>query len=162
MMGLEYAGLQLRTNSPIPLRSPPRRHRCRHLSARRKRDVVRRSPRGLLLHSCALERWPRITVQECRKRPARHSVRAARYKRCREPAPLFPTFAINYLSFCWWPPIPSGTSAPCFKCETSHYNKENLSRVSYLRMNKTLLQIRSDYNIAGIRWEKKVIAIITI
>lgn len=118
--------------------------RCRHLSARRKRDVVRRSPRGLLLHSCALERWPRITVQECRKRPARHSVRAARYKRCREPAPLFPTFAINYLSFCWWRPIPFGTSAPCFKCETSHYNKENLSRVSYLRMNKTLLQIRSD------------------
>lgn len=93
MIGLEYAGLRCE-RTPIPLRPRPRprRHRCRrHLSARRKRDVVRRSPRGLLLHSRALERWPRITVRECHKRPARHSVRAARYKRCREPTPLFPT-----------------------------------------------------------------------
>lgn len=32
---------------------------------------------GLGLRNHALERWPRITVRECRKRPARHSVRSA-------------------------------------------------------------------------------------
>lgn len=92
--------------TPVPLRSHSR-HRRRHYrrrpffgSAETRRRSVLSTGEPPLLHSRALERWPRITVRECRKRPARHSMRAARYKRCSEPAPLFPDAAANYLPFC--------------------------------------------------------------
>lgn len=109
MMELEYAGPRCE-RTPVLLRSHSRhrllyrrhrrrrlrhyRHRLRHYrrrlprSAETRRRLVLSTGEPPLLHSRALERWPQITVRECRKRPARHSTRAARYKRCNEPALL--------------------------------------------------------------------------
>lgn len=132
-------GTRVRRNplriNPVSL-NPRFRRRRRRLPARRKRDVVRHSLYGGL-QSRVLERWPRITVRECRKRPARHSTRAARYKRCRGAGlSSLPGVATNYLPFCddagdkrYRSALRSRSRQ---RCEPSHYDEENLSR--YLRM----------------------------